>query len=439
MNDPYRLRVRTLLAASFITLPASSLAGGAMHAQAGDADATAVAATPQPARTVLDGYRRSDALLAELRTLAGADAELVTIGRSREGRELIALRIGRNREVTKPALLVTAGLDGLHLTGAEVAVRVAKSLLAAEIREKHAATLDRVTIWILPCANPDALEVTLSGPAAQRGTLRPVDEDRDGSADEDGPRDLNGDGVITEMRVKNPAPPFVPTLIVDPNELRLMKTPESGAAAAGATGAMTAPVYLLLPEGIDADGDGRFAEDGRGGVDLNRNFAHRYPELARDAGPHAMSEPESKALADFVIAHPEIVAAITYGRHDSLVKVPEVRDNDGTGRTPLIFAAGDIDLHQAIGKLYRETTGQARTGNADNEGTFYLWLANHRGLLSVASTIWGRPDVPQPEAKPEAKPARSQARSPAGSKAGRQARRGASPLTRQRRGRRRLG
>ncbi len=407
MKHPSRLRVRTLLAASVITLPAASLAGAApkpeANAQAGDAQAAA-AATPQPARSLLDGYQRSDALLADLRALAGTDAELVTIGRSREGRDLVALRIGRDRQVTKPAILITAGLDGLHLTGAEVAVRVAKLLLGAETREKHAATLDRVTIWILPCANPDALEATLGGAAAQRGTLRPVDDDRDGSADEDGPRDLNGDGVITEMRVKDPAPPFAATLIADPNEPRLLKTPDAGVAAAGASGTLASPVYLLLPEGIDADGDGRFAEDPRGGVDLNRNFAHRYAELARDAGPHAMSEPESKAIADFVIAHPEIVAAITYGRHDSLVKVPEGRDNDATGRTPLVYAAGDIELYQAIGKLYRETTGQARAGNADNEGTLYLWLANHRGLLSVASTVWGRPDVPKPDVKPEAKP-----------------------------------
>ena len=415
-------RAHTLSATTLLALTASTLMAGAIEGQASGQTASEAAPNAQPVgqpggqpagqpvgqaiRSVLDGYRRSDALLAELKALAGADAEIVTIGRSREGRELVALRIGRDRTATKPAVLVTAGLDGLHLTGGEVALRVARRLLAAETREKHAAVLDQVTFWIIPCANPDALEVTLTGAMPQRGALRPVDDDRDGTADEDGPKDLNGDGVITEMRVKNPPLPFVATLVGDPNEPRLMKAPESGVAASAATEA----VYLVLPEGVDADGDGRFAEDARGGVDLNRNFAHRYPELARDAGPHAMSEPESKALADFVIAHPEIVAAITYGRHDSLVKVPEGRDNDVTGRTPLVYAAGDIDLYQAIGKLYRETTAQARSGNADTEGTFFLWLANHRGVLSLASTVWGRPDLPKPE---EAKPEESKPKDPA--------------------------
>jgi cell division septation protein DedD len=391
----------------FALVPLSSLLVGLLVSAAS-------AATPLPtvqpttpagsiAATILDGYRDAAGLLAGARSLSGPNVSVVTIGRSREGRDLVAVRLGTSSTTAKPAILITAGLDGLHLAGSEVALRVASTLLSDETLSKRADLFERVTIWIVPCANPDALEATLHGSMPQRGTLRPVDDDRDGAVDEDGPRDIDGDGMVLEMRVKNPAPPYVATLIADPSDARLLKAPETGVAAKG----FEAPVYVVLPEGDDVDGDGRIAEDGRGEVDLNRNFPHRYPELTKDAGPNAVSEPESKALADFVLAHPEIVAAITYGRHDSLVKVPEGRDNDATGRTPLVYTAGDIELYQAIGKLYRDTTGQARAGNADNEGNFWLWLADHRGILSVASTVWGRPDLPKPEApKPEdAKPA----------------------------------
>ena len=46
--------------------------------------------------------------------------------------------------------------------------------------------------------NPDAIEALFATPLMeQRMALRPVDDDRDGAVDEDGPEDLNGDGFIT--------------------------------------------------------------------------------------------------------------------------------------------------------------------------------------------------------------------------------------------------
>lgn len=387
--------VGSLLTAGMGGVGAAGLAGAAICAEPQPSPTPAVGVTAQ----LLEGYRDPDALLAAAKALAGPSVRVERIGVSREGRELLALRVGPPDART--AILVTAGLDGQHLVGSEVALRVASELLGNDLREKHAAALGRVAFWIVPLANPDAVALTMKGPIAQRGTLRPVDDDRDGTLDEDGPSDIDGDGVIAEMRVKDPPPPFVATLVADPSDARLLKVPETGVA----TKAFEAPQFAVFTEGLDRDGDGRFAEDGLGEVDLNRNFPHRYPEFAKDAGPHQISEPESQALVDFVLAHPEIVAAITYGRHDSLVKVPEGRDNDATGRTPLVHGAADSDLYTALGKLYRDTTGQARSMNADMEGSYWLWLANHRGLLSLASTVWGRPDVPKPEGGAAASPA----------------------------------
>jgi hypothetical protein len=359
-------------------------------------DAPAISDARSRTARILDGYRSYAELVSAMMALKAGGAEVTSIGRSRQGKDIHAIRIGSGR----PAILLTAGLDGQHLAGAEVALRMASELLGDGFRTAHPALLAKATIWIVPCANPDALEATRTGAVAQRGTLRPFDDDRDGTVDEDPPSDLDGDGAVTEMRVRNPPSPYVATLIADATDSRLMKSPDQGVATKG----YEAPTFAVFTEGDDLDGDGRIAEDGLGEVDLNRNFPHRYPEFAKDAGPYQMSEPESKALADFVLAHPEIVAAITYGRHDTLVRVPEGRDNDATGRTPLLYAAGDIDLYQAIGKLYRDTTGQARSGAAESEGAFWLWLADHRGLLSMASTMWGRPDVPKPAADQAARP-----------------------------------
>ncbi len=54
-------------------------------------------------------------------------------------------------------------------------------------------------------------------------------------------------------------------------------------------------------------------------MDLDRNFQHAYPYYAPDAGPHMVSEPESRALMDYVLAHRNIAGMISFGGSDNLV------------------------------------------------------------------------------------------------------------------------
>lgn len=346
-------------------------------------------APPKP----LEGYRGADELRAAATDLAAAHprhASIRMLGRSTEGREIAVLTLGAERG-DRPALLVAAGLDGTHALGPELALRVAERLLV-----EHPAALEDRIVHIVFAANPDAIEATRRGPHAVSTTSRPVDDDRDGREGEDPPVDLDGDGAILSMRVRNPPLPYLPTLVADDKDPRILRAPD---AAKGERAE-----YLLLVESIDADGDGRLGEDAPGGVDLDRNFPHRWPEFAKDAGPFQISEPESKLLADFVIATPELVAAIVYGRHDSLVAVPDNRDMDATGRTPMVLLAADHPVYQALGTLYRDTTGEKRAEAGDVSGSFWIWLANHRGLLALAANGWGRPDAPPAEA-PAADPA----------------------------------
>jgi hypothetical protein len=378
-----------LLAASFAVAPDPD-----DPPQPAAATPSVAPAVPAPQTSLTDGYRTSAALNAAVRAIAAANPSIATlevIGTSGRGADILALTLKGTGAAQRPAMLLVGGVDGAHLASAETAVRVAERLAAKP------DALANATVYVIACANPDALDASLAPPSAIRLTSRPVDDDRDGATDEDGPKDLDGDGVITSMRVKNPKPPYQASLVPDAKVPALMKGPD---AAKGEL-----PTYAVFVEGIDADGDGRLAEDGPGGVDLNKNFPHRYPEFAPDAGPHQISEPESKALADFVIARPDIVAAIVYGRHDTLVQFPDTRDMDVTGRTPLVYHQADHATYQELGKLYKETTGQSRATTSDPAGSFWLWLANHRGVLTVASSVWGRPDVPKPPETPPAPPA----------------------------------
>ena len=103
--------------------------------------------------------------------------------------------------------------------------------------------------------------------------------------------------------------------------------------------------YAVYWEGIDSDGDGFINEDGPGGVDLNRNFQHAYPYWERDAGLHMVSEPESRALLDFVIANRNIGAILTFGHTDNLVTPPDSRGGLASPKTLslLAYAASSND------------------------------------------------------------------------------------------------
>ena len=67
--------------------------------------------------------------------------------------------------------------------------------------------------------------------------------------------------------------------------------------------------YRVTREGIDNDGDGRFNEDGIGGIDMNRNFPRNWERehLQGGAGEFPLSEPETYAAVRFIQDHPKAV------------------------------------------------------------------------------------------------------------------------------------
>jgi hypothetical protein len=113
-----------------------------------------------------------------------------------------------------------------------------------------------------------------------------------------------------------------------------------------------------------------------------------------------LSEPEARAIADFVIAHPQIIAAVVYGPHDTVIALPDTKPKDSSGRVPQHLHPGDKAMQESLGVLYRETTGQERSSNTANQGSLQSWLYAHRGIPTIATTGWGRPD-PTPLPTPE--------------------------------------
>jgi len=359
-------------------------------------------ATPPPPppspRSILDGYPTDDAFVARIEALAAAHpgrARLVELARSREGRRILALTLAGDLALAeeRPAILVVGGLDGAELASTEVAMALAEDLL-----RDRPVLLDEVTVHVVPRGNPDAASAFLSQPSPRSGTNgRPSRDDRDAAIDEDGPRDLDGNGVITMMRRKDPPPTDPARWASDPAEPRLLRRPDplKGEVA----------TYSLHVEGLDADLDGLVGEDPIGGVDPDRNFPHRWPEFAADAGPWPLSEPETLPLAEFVLARPRIYAALVVGRHDNIVNLPDPRPREAVGRIPSQIDEGDLPLLADLAKSFKECTGQDRASGADMSGSLASWLYHQRGITTVACTSWWRPALP--DAPPDATPAES--------------------------------
>jgi hypothetical protein len=332
-------------------------------------------------------------MLAALAESHPGTAKLEVIGTSREGRAVAALRItapGERDPDRRPALLVAANLDGDHLVGSAVALEVGRRLveLIEAGDEKTAGLFSAHTLYVVPRVNPDASERFFAEPRGDRQrNLRPDDRDRDGAVDEDPPNDLDGNGLITMMRVFDPEKA---DMMPDPQEPRLDVKADRDKGQR--------PLYYLLTEGADDDNDGQYNEDPVGGVDLNANFMHGYMQHEDGAGPHQVSEPESLALLEFVLAHPNVAAVLVYGRHDNLSKTPDGKGTLPSG-APANIDPKDVALYERVGARFREITGLKSVPAPEFAGSFVGWAYAEFGVPAFATPLWGRPEPPQDEAK----------------------------------------
>lgn len=132
---------------------------------------------------------------------------LYSIGKTLKGSQLMVLEITNKKTgkaSDKPGYYYDGNVHAGELTGAEVALHFAWHVLSNYGKDKRITKLlDTRTLYIRPKFNPDGADLALTSPISLRSTPRPYDEDRDGLLDEDPTNDLNGDGAITRMRVKN--------------------------------------------------------------------------------------------------------------------------------------------------------------------------------------------------------------------------------------------
>jgi hypothetical protein len=251
--------------------------------------------------------------------------KIISIGKSEGNTDLLVLRIAANPQFdpdTRTAVFVSANLEGTHLVGTEAALMLAQKLLTKyNSDETITKLLQNKTVYVAPLLNPDAAQDYFAQVRVERTTNnKPVDDDSDGLVDEDGPDDLNNDGQITQMRVKDPEGTWLP----HPNKTRLMKAADPNKGETG--------IYKIYTEGLDNDGDGEYNEDPLGGIAINRNFPHDFEYGIKQAGLWPASAKESIALLEFLSTQNNIALVLNFSSENTILNLQQ------TGRAR---AAGD--------------------------------------------------------------------------------------------------
>lgn len=243
-----------------------------------------------------------------LQRLAAAYPELTTlesVGQSYEGREMWVLTINNpetGADTDKPAMYIAGNIHANEIQGTEVVLYTAWYLLENYDNVPWIKELvDTKTFYLAPSQSPDSRDVYMNEPNSLRSGQVPVDTDGDGLLDEDCPDDLDNNGHITQMRMRVPGGRWK----TDPDDPRIMIQCDPDELCEWT---------VLFSEGFDNDGDGNINEDCDGGYDPNRNWGYFWRPQYIQFGAHnyPFSLPETRALSNFIKAHPNIIGTQTY-------------------------------------------------------------------------------------------------------------------------------
>lgn len=305
------------------------------------------------------------------------------IGRSYEGRPLWALTITNFKKKPaeeKPAMYIDASIHANEIQAVEVALYTAWYLLEMYGQNPFITELlDTRTFYIVPGQSPDSRDRFIhqpNTPHSPRSGQVPRDDDGDGLVNEDPPDDLNGDGYITQMRVKAPGGRWKP----DPEDPRRMVR-----ADLHDTGSY---YHIFWSEGYDNDNDGEINEDGDGYYDPNRNWPWQwqphYVQYGADWFPFSL--PETRAVADFIKKHPNILGGQSYHNAGGMIL-------RGPGNAEDRIEPGDLQLFDMLGKFGEKILpGYRYLVTYKDLYTVYGgetdWMYATEGILPFVNELW---------------------------------------------------
>jgi len=328
-------------------------------------------------------YQEIGAICERLATGFPELIKFSSIGKSVEGREIYLLTCSSfdHGEVErKPGFYIDGNIHSNEIQGSEVALYTAWYLAESYGHiDWITDLLNRVTFYIVPTINPDARDNFIhqvNSPHSPRSGMLPRDDDGDGLFDEDPPDDLDGDGHLVLMRRRHPNGRWKSDAD-DQRNMVLARADEKG------------DFELIGYEGIDNDGDGQVNEDGPGYYDPNRNWGWNWqPNYIQDgADAYPFSIPENRAVAEFVLSHPNIAGAQSYHNNGGMILRGPGRADDS------VYVADDADVYDVIGKRGEEMLPGYKYMILFRDlyavyGGELDWFYGGRGIFTFTNELW---------------------------------------------------
>lgn len=337
-----------------------------------------------------DHYYRHDEMTTFLKELVEQHpryASLEQIGTSVEEREIWLVTLTDDKSGTaedKPAYWIDANTHASEVAGNAACLYTINYLLEHRDDASVSDLLSQRTLYIAPRLNPDGAEYCLEHNHYVRSARRPYPdpEPTPGLIEED----VDGDGFVLQMRVEANDGAWRRS----EHDARLM-VPRLPWDTEG-------PFYHLYAEGTFEE---EVVDDPRRpmlhrdphGLDFNRNYPYSWkPEADQmGAGPYPLSEPETRAVVDFMLAHRNICGALTYHTYSGVLLRPYT-DRPDTDMP-------DFDLHtfEAIGKRCEELTGYPCLSGyhefrydpkKSSTGVFDDWAYDQYGVHTYTMELW---------------------------------------------------
>ncbi len=325
-----------------------------------------------------------------LKTLESSHAQaakLTSLAKTTGGKDVWLLELGTGDRAAHPAVVVLGGVEGSHLLGSELALGFAEKLLASETSDSVKTLLATTTFYVFPSLSPDASEQFFAKLKYERsGNATPTDDDRDGRLNEDPFEDLNGDGQVTWLRVEDATGKWK----THPADNRVMVQANVEKGEVGK--------YLLFSEGTDNDKDGKFNEDGEGGVHFNKSLTFDHPYFAAGAGEHPVSEIENRAVLDYLYERFNVFAVITFGPTNNLSEPWKFDKSKNSTRIPAGITEADARQAKLAGELYKKSVTLKDPPSAGpQKGDVSQWAYFHYGRHSYSTPGWWAPKFEIPK------------------------------------------
>ncbi len=336
-----------------------------------------------------------------LHALVAAYPELLSIqslGQSVEGREMWMVTVNNpktGKDTEKTAMFIDANIHGNEVQGSEVILYSIWYLTKSYGKiESLTKLVDERAFYFLPMENPDGRTIWVNGPATPhslRSGVKPLDNDYDGTYDEDPPDDLDNDGHITTMWGPDPLGRYKRDPKDDRFFIRVAQDEEPGGWS------------RLGSEGIDNDGDGSINEDGPGGYDGNRNWPSDWQpnHIQRGATDYPFSLPETRSIATFIESHPNIAAFQSYHNSGGMIL-------RGPGANYVSYPGEDARFYDILGREGEKILPYYRYMIIHKDlytvhGGEVNWAAEGLGIASFTNELWTdkkmyqKPDGPSAE------------------------------------------